>query len=114
SISCASLLKETRAPFTTARSVASAPSSARKPLSRTWTTSSCNTPSVVVTESSLARLLVGASGFSYPSWRGGFYPEDARPEEFLARYAERLPTVELNATFYRMTSAEQFARWAAE
>jgi uncharacterized protein YecE (DUF72 family) len=68
----------------------------------------------VVTESSLARLLVGASGFSYPSWRGGFYPEEARPEEFLARYAERLPTVELNATFYRMTAPEQFARWAAE
>jgi uncharacterized protein YecE (DUF72 family) len=65
-------------------------------------------------QSSLPLLLVGASGFSYPSWRGGFYPEEARPEEFLARYAERLPTVELNATFYRLTAAEQFARWAAE
>ena len=68
----------------------------------------------MVTKSSLPRLLVGASGFSYPSWRGDFYPEEARPEEFLARYAERLPTVELNATFYRMTAAEQFSRWAAE
>ncbi len=65
-------------------------------------------------ESSLPRLLVGASGFSYPSWRGGFYPDGARPEEFLALYSERLPTVELNATFYRLTAAEQFARWAAE
>jgi uncharacterized protein YecE (DUF72 family) len=62
----------------------------------------------------LARAYVGASGFSYPSWRPGFYPEATRPEEFLRRYAERLPTVELNNTFYRLPSEEQFERWAAE
>jgi hypothetical protein len=39
---------------------------------------------------------VGASGFSYPTWKPDFYPADARPEEFLRRYAERLPSVELN------------------
>jgi uncharacterized protein YecE (DUF72 family) len=62
----------------------------------------------------LARAYVGASGFSYPSWRPGFYPEGTRPDEFLRRYAERLPTVELNNTFYRLPSEEQFERWAAE
>jgi len=35
-------------------------------------------------------LLAGASGWSYPSWRPGFYPGGSRPEEFLALYAERL------------------------
>jgi uncharacterized protein YecE (DUF72 family) len=62
----------------------------------------------------LARAYVGASGFSYPSWRPGFYPAAAKPEEFLRLYSERLPTVELNASFYRMTAPEQYARWAAE
>jgi uncharacterized protein YecE (DUF72 family) len=57
---------------------------------------------------------VGTSGFSYASWRGGFYPADAKPNEFLRRYGERLPTVELNATFYNLPSEDQFERWAAE
>jgi len=55
---------------------------------------------------------VGTSGFAYPSWRGGFYPADARPEDFLRLYAERLPSVELNVTGYRLPSEEQFERWA--
>jgi uncharacterized protein YecE (DUF72 family) len=57
---------------------------------------------------------VGTSGFSYATWRGGFYPADAKPGEFLRRYGERLPTVELNASFYHLPSEDQFARWAAE
>jgi uncharacterized protein YecE (DUF72 family) len=69
---------------------------------------------MTATRPSLATARVGASGFSYASWKPDFYPVDARPEEFLRRYAERLPTVELNASFYRMTAPEQYARWAAE
>lgn len=57
---------------------------------------------------------VGTSGFSYATWRGGFYPPDAKPAEFLKSYGERLPTVELNASFYHLPSEEQFERWAAE
>lgn len=57
---------------------------------------------------------VGASGFSYPSWRPGFYPAGARPEDFLRRYAERLPSVELNTTGYRLPAEAQFERWAAQ
>jgi uncharacterized protein YecE (DUF72 family) len=58
-------------------------------------------------------LSVGTSGWSYPSWRGGFYPEGTANEGFLAYYASRLPSVELNSTGYRLPSEEQFARWAA-
>jgi uncharacterized protein YecE (DUF72 family) len=60
------------------------------------------------------RLYAGSSGFSYPSWRDGFYPADARPEDFLRRYAERLPSVELNTTFYRLPAEGQFRHWAAQ
>lgn len=69
---------------------------------------------VTTTKASLAGLYVGTSGFSYPSWKGGFYPLDAKPAEFLRHYAERLPTVELNSTFYQLPSEDQFERWAAE
>jgi len=55
---------------------------------------------------------IGTSGWSYPSWRPGFYPEGARPEVFLRFYAERFDTVELNTTGYRLPAEEQFRRWA--
>ena len=59
-------------------------------------------------------LYVGTSGWSYPSWRPGFYPADARPEDFLRFYAGRFETVELNTTGYRLPAEEQFERWAAQ
>src|SRR5262249_51082089 len=63
---------------------------------------------------SLPELHVGASGWSYPSWRGGFYPAGADPKTFLSFYAERFDTVELNTTGYRLPAEDQFARWAAQ
>jgi uncharacterized protein YecE (DUF72 family) len=69
--------------------------------------------SVADTGSSLTGLHVGTSGFSFPSWRGGFYPPEAKPADFLRLYAERLTSVELNNTFYRLPSEAQFERWAA-
>jgi uncharacterized protein YecE (DUF72 family) len=74
--------------------------------------SSAITSGMTATESSVPGLYVGASGFSYPSWKPDFYPPDARPQEFLRRYAERLPSVELNTTGYRLPAEEQFERWA--
>ena len=57
-------------------------------------------------------IKVGTSGWSYPSWRPGFYPEGLQPVEFLGFYARRFETVELNSTGYRLPSADQFRRWA--
>ena len=67
---------------------------------------------MVATPASLTGAYVGTSGFAYPSWRGGFYPADAKPGEFLERYAEVLPSVELNNSFYRLPSEAQFQSWA--
>lgn len=55
---------------------------------------------------------VGTSGWSYPTWRPGFYPEGTQPAAFLAHYASRFDTVELNTTGYRLPSEDQFRRWA--
>src|SRR6058998_1804143 len=75
--------------------------------------SSAITLSVVATaESSLAGVHVGTSGWSYPSWKPGFYPAGTDAKEFLRYYAGRFATVELNTTGYRLPGEEQFARWA--
>jgi uncharacterized protein YecE (DUF72 family) len=59
-------------------------------------------------------IYAGASGFSYPTWKPGFYPREAKPDEFLRRYAERLPSVELNTTGYRLPGEQSFQRWAEQ
>jgi uncharacterized protein YecE (DUF72 family) len=60
------------------------------------------------------RVLTGTSGFSYPAWKGTFYPPGLPPRRMLAHYAARLDTVEVNATFYRMPRPETLATWRAE
>lgn len=59
-------------------------------------------------------LSVGTSGWSYPSWRPGFYPAGLANENFLGFYAKRFRTVELNTTGYRLPSEELFERWAEQ
>lgn len=58
------------------------------------------------------QLWAGASGYAYDEWKGAFYPEKIAPDAMLAWYAERLSTVEINNTFYRMPKAAVLAQWA--
>jgi uncharacterized protein YecE (DUF72 family) len=60
------------------------------------------------------RVLAGTSGFSYPAWKGSFYPADLPGGRMLSFYAERFATVEVNNTFYRMPSAKTLALWRSE
>lgn len=69
---------------------------------------------MTATPGSLEGVHVGSSGWSYPEWRGSFYPADAQPADFLRLYAQRLNAVELNATAYRLPSEAQFEAWAAQ
>jgi len=62
----------------------------------------------------LPRVSVGTSGWSYPTWRPGFYPAGLDPSGFLGFYAERFATVELNTTGYRLPAENQFRRWAEQ
>jgi uncharacterized protein YecE (DUF72 family) len=59
-------------------------------------------------------LFIGASGWSYPSWKPGFYPAGTDSRDFLAHYAQHFRTVELNTTGYRLPAEEQFRRWAEQ
>lgn len=56
-------------------------------------------------------VLVGTSGWQYRDWRGGLYPSDLAQARWLPRYAECFPTVEVNATFYRLQAPGTFDRW---
>lgn len=60
----------------------------------------------------MQQLFAGASGYSFKEWQGSFYPDKIKPDAMLAYYGERLPTVEINNTFYRMPKAEVLDTWA--
>jgi uncharacterized protein YecE (DUF72 family) len=58
-------------------------------------------------------IRVGTSGYNYAEWKGTFYPPDLAAAKMLPYYAARFPTVEINATFYRMPTAKTLAGWDA-
>ncbi len=60
------------------------------------------------------RYLAGTSGFSYKEWKGNFYAEKIAPDEMLRSYAGRLPSVEIDNTFYRLPRADVLAGWAGQ
>ena len=56
------------------------------------------------------RLLAGTSGYYYDDWRKVFYPPDLPNYEMLVFYAGHFNTVEINATYYKIPSAQTFQR----
>lgn len=60
------------------------------------------------------KLYVGTSGYSYKEWKGSFYPENISAPEMLSYYAERLPAVELNNTYYRLPQQSTVESWRAQ
>jgi uncharacterized protein YecE (DUF72 family) len=59
-------------------------------------------------------LQVGTSGYSFKEWKGSFYPADLKDAAMLGYYASRLPTVEINNTFYRMPKEHVLEEWASQ
>ncbi len=57
------------------------------------------------------RYWVGTSGYNYNEWKGSFYPEKISSKKMLPYYADRLPTVEINYTFYRMPTERLLQGW---
>lgn len=60
------------------------------------------------------QIFAGTSGYSYAPWKGSFYPEKLPAAQMLRYYGGRLPTVEINNTFYRVPTREAVAKWVAE
>ena len=57
-------------------------------------------------------ILVGTAGFSYPDWRGVFYPEGMHERDFLTHYSKQFPFVELDFTYYAQPRARTLAAMA--
>lgn len=62
----------------------------------------------------MARLLVGTSGWAYPSWKPGFYSEKLAQTKFLPYYASRLNTVEVNLTFRQLLKETTAQKWITQ
>ena len=60
-----------------------------------------------------SRLFVGTSGWAYPTWKPGFYPDGLAAKKFLPYYASRLNSVEVNYTFRALPTAKMLADWHA-
>ncbi len=58
-------------------------------------------------------IRVGTSGWIYSHWRGRFYPEGLPQKSWLSFLAARLPTVEVNGTFYSLTRPAACDAWRA-
>jgi len=56
-------------------------------------------------------LCIGTSGWSYPHWRGPFYPEDLPGERMLEYYAGHFHSVEINNSFYQLPQEQSLWRW---
>jgi uncharacterized protein YecE (DUF72 family) len=62
--------------------------------------------------SAVPKVYVGGVLWASDSFPGTIYPPKARPADFVKHYTQQFNTIELNATYYRMQSAETFQRWA--
>jgi uncharacterized protein YecE (DUF72 family) len=59
------------------------------------------------------RLFVGTSGWAYPTWKPGFYPDGLAAKKFLGYYASQVNSVEVNYTFRALPTAKMLADWLA-
>jgi uncharacterized protein YecE (DUF72 family) len=57
------------------------------------------------------KFFVGTSGFSYPQWKGKFYPPKLPASEMLHFYGQQFSTVEINNSMYRMPEASVLKAW---
>jgi uncharacterized protein YecE (DUF72 family) len=62
----------------------------------------------------MAQLYVGTSGWAYPSWKPGFYPEKLAQARFLSYYSSQLNTVEVNLTFRQLLKDTTAQKWIAQ
>jgi uncharacterized protein YecE (DUF72 family) len=60
------------------------------------------------------RIRVGIGGWTFPPWRGAFYPPDLTQKRELEYASRKLTSIEINGTFYGAQKPESFMRWHEE
>ncbi len=58
-------------------------------------------------------IRLGTQGWSYADWVGDMYDAAARPDTYLAAYAQEFATVEIDSTFYGTPAPDRVRKWAA-
>jgi uncharacterized protein YecE (DUF72 family) len=61
-----------------------------------------------------ANIRIGVSGWTYPPWRGAFFPKGLPQKQELQYASSIFRAIEVNGTFYRLQHPASFARWAEE
>ncbi len=59
----------------------------------------------------MGQIRVGISGWRYAGWRGDFYPRGLVQRHELSYAAARLPSIEINGSFYALQRPESYASW---
>jgi uncharacterized protein YecE (DUF72 family) len=54
---------------------------------------------------------IGTSGWVYKQWAGNFYPKGWPKKNEFGYYVRHFPTVEINATFYRLPTRKMVRGW---
>ncbi len=57
------------------------------------------------------KYYIGCSGYFYWGWKGKFYPEDLKPNQWFKYYSNVFDTVEINSTFYHFPKASTIKKW---
>lgn len=60
---------------------------------------------------SAPRIRIGIGGWTYPPWRGSFYPDKLPHAKELEYVARQFGAIEINATFYSRQSAKSWEKW---
>ena len=58
-----------------------------------------------------SQIRIGIGGWTYPPWRGAFYPEKLAQRQELEFASRAMTAIEINATFYGRQSAKSWAAW---
>jgi uncharacterized protein YecE (DUF72 family) len=60
------------------------------------------------------RTFVGISGWTYPGWRGVFYPDGLAHRRELEYASRKMDSIEINGSFYSLQRPSSYARWHEE
>lgn len=59
----------------------------------------------------MGEIRAGIGGWSYEPWRETFYPATVAKKDELAYASRQVTAIEINSTFYRLQTADVFAKW---
>src|SRR4051794_29907709 len=61
----------------------------------------------------MPELRIGISGWTYPPWRGVFYPDDLAQKRELAYASREVNSIEVNGSFYSLQRPSSYQAWNA-